>query len=48
MDYLMSEEILNRGNSNCYIRKSFIFSHEDAFFHGAPFQVECFNNIEYG
>ena len=41
----MSEKPYNRGNSICYICKSPIFSHEEAFFHGAPFHVECLNHI---
>ena len=41
----MSEESVNRGDFICYIFKSFISPHEDAFFHGAPFHVECLNNI---
>ena len=44
----MSEKSFNRGDSICYICKSFIFSHVDAFFHGAPFHVECLNDIGNG
>ena len=48
MDYWMSEESFNRGDSMCYICKSFILPQEDAFFHGAPFHVDCLNNIGNG
>ena len=44
----MSEESFKRGDSMCYICKSSIFSHEDAFFHGAPFHLKCLNNIGNG
>ena len=48
MDYWMSEERFNIGDSMCYICKSFILSHENSFFHGAPFYVDCRNHIGNG
>ena len=44
----MSEESINRGNSICYICKILIIPHEEAFIQGAPFHVECFNDIGDG
>ena len=44
----MSEESFNRSDSICYICKSPIFPHEDAFFHGAPFHGKCLNNTGNG
>ena len=45
IDYWISTNSFNRGNFMCYICKSAIFQHENAFFHKAAFHVDCLNHI---
>ena len=44
----MDEETFNRGNGICFLCRFPTLSHEDAFFHGACWHVECLNNLGNG
>lgn len=41
----MDKESFDNGNGMCFLCKLFLLPHEDAFFHGAPFHVECLNEL---
>ena len=44
----MDKESFDHGNGMCFLCKCFLLPHEDAFFHGAPFHVECLNQLGNG
>ena len=48
LSFQMDEETFNQGNGICFICRFTTLPHEDAFWHGACFHVECLNNLETG
>ena len=44
----IDEESLNQGNGICFICKFPTLPHEDAFFLGACFNIECLNDLSNG
>ena len=42
----MDEESFNQGHGICFLCKYLIFPQEDAFFHYAPFHVECLMKLD--
>ena len=44
----MDEESFNKGNEICFLCRFPTLPHEDAFFHGACFHVNCLNDLGNG
>jgi hypothetical protein len=44
----MDKESFDSGRGMCFLCKLFLNPQENAFFHGAPFHVECLNKLGNG
>ena len=48
LSHQMDEETFNQGNAICFLCRFPTLPHEDAFFHGACWHVECLNDLGTG